>query len=244
MSARSVVVNAQRRFHGRRRRVPAMALVAGLTVVALAVGGWFTINSSLFDVRAVTVEGTSRLTPAQVLAAARVTGGGSLFLLDASSIEQRVRRLPPVASVSVTRHWPHDVVIRVVERQPAAVVVGPGEAMLLDATGVPFAPAASAQDGGKGLVEVQVDAPVPGAGERDARAAMQVLGQLPDPLRARVARLEAPSPSQVRMQLRDGRTVVWGSPTDNATKLAVLRTLLRRDARFYDVSTPDVVVTR
>jgi cell division protein FtsQ len=244
MSARSVVVNAQRRFQSRRRRLPAPLLIVAAAVVALVVGGWLVANSSLVDVREVTVEGTSRLTTEQVLDAARVTGGGSLVLLDSAAIERRVARLRPVAAVTVTRHWPHDVVIRVVERRPVAVVNSPGQPMLLDATGVAFAPAGAGHDAGQALVEVQVDEPVPGAGETDARAAMQVLATLPPTLRSRVTEMRAPTPSQVRLQLRDGRTVVWGSPTDNATKVAVLRSLLRRDARFYDVSTPDVVVTR
>jgi cell division protein FtsQ len=209
----------------------------------LAVGGWLVVNSSLFDVREVTVEGTSRLSTGQVLAAAHVTGGGSLFRLDSAAIEQRVARLRPVASVSVSRHWPHDVLIRVVERRPTAVVTGPGPAMLLDADGVAFAPVDTGAPHAE-LVDVRVDAPVPGAGEPAARAAMRVLAGLPAPLRQRVSRLLAPSPSEVRFELRGGRTVVWGSPTDSVTKVAVLRSLLHRHARFYDVSTPDVVVTR
>jgi cell division protein FtsQ len=73
---------------------------------------------------------------------------------------------------------------------------------------------------------------------------MRVFATLPDRLRQQVHGVQAPSTTNVRLQLRDGRTIVWGSPTDNATKVAVLRSLLRRSARVYDVSTPDVVVTR
>lgn len=243
MKTPSVVVNAQRRFHARRGRVPRVAMLVAAVAVALGVGGWLALNSSLVDVREVTVEGTSRLSTAQVLAAAHVTGGGSLFRVNSAAIEQRVEQLRPVASASVTRQWPHGILIRVVERRPVAVVTGPGPAMLLDADGVAFAPAPAGSAHAR-LVQVRVEEPVPGSGEPAARAAIRVLDALPSPLRRRVSSMQAPAPTDVRLQLRDGRTVVWGSAAANATKVAVLRSLLHRDARIYDVSTPDVVVTR
>ena len=243
MSARSVVVNAQRRFRARRRRVPTPVAIVLAVLLVLGVGGWLVLNSSLANVRAVTVEGTSRLTTAEVLAAANVPGGAPLFRLDASGIEARVARLRPVASVSVTRQWPHGVLITVVERRPVAVVAGPGPAMLLDAEGVAFAPA-DPRPAGSPLVDVTVDDPVPGTGDPEARAAMRVLGSLPPSLRQRVSGLQAPSADNVSLELHDGRTIVWGSPDDNATKVAVLRSLLHRSAHVYDVSTPEVVVTR
>jgi cell division protein FtsQ len=241
MRAPSVVVNAQRRFEARRRRVPGWLLVLTGAVVAVVVGTWLALNSSLVDVREVTVEGTSRLTTGQVLAAAHVTGGDSLFRVDSAAVERRVEQLKPVDSATVTRQWPHGIVIRVVERRAVAVVTSGADPMLLDLEGVAFAPAGA---DAASLVDVQVGAPVPGAGEPAARAAMRVFATLPDRLRQQVHGVQAPSTTNVRLQLRDGRTIVWGSPTDNATKVAVLRSLLRRSARVYDVSTPDVVVTR
>ena len=40
----------------------------------------------------------------------------------------------------MTRNWPHGLVIRVTERTPAAVAIGPGGDVLLDDSGVAFAP--------------------------------------------------------------------------------------------------------
>ena len=207
----------------------------------LGLGGWFLANSSLFALRYVTVEGTSRLTVAQVLDAAHVQQGSSLVRLDTGAIARRVDALAPVRRALVTRNWPHGLVIRVTERTPAAVAIGPGGDVLLDDSGVAFAPVDAPPTG---LLHVMVSADVPGPGAAAARAGMLVLAELPARLRGSVVSVQAPSADAITIHLRDGRTVVWGSPADSATKAAVLRVLLRRTARVYDVSTPSVAVTR
>jgi cell division septal protein FtsQ len=241
----AVVVSAQRRFRAHRRagsrRWLTRALVAAGVLAAVVTTGFILANSSLFAVHFVTVEGTSRLAPAEVLKAAAVREGTSLVRVDPGAVARRVERLAPVASAQVTRNWPHGLVIRVVERRPAGVVVSAGHAELLDATGVAFAMVPTAPHG---LVTVDVPAPVPGPGEAAARTAMRVLAQLPKGVRGHVASVNARSVEAVSVRLADGSTVVWGSASNGATKAAVLRTLMRRQAQVYDVSTPSVAVTR
>ena len=43
--------------------------------------------------------------------------------------------------------------------------------------------------------------------------------------------------------LRSGATVVWGVARDNERKAAVLRILLKQEAKKYDVSAPNAPVT-
>ena len=240
-----VIVRAQQRFRARRRtgsrRAMRRALAVTVVVGLLGLGGWLLANSSLVALRYVTVEGTSRLTVAEVLAAANVQEGSSLLRIDTTAIARRVDRLAPVARALVTRKWPHGLIIRVTERTAVAVAIAPDGADLLDASGVAFAPVTSPPPG---LLHVDVSAPVPGAGSQAAQAGMQVLGELPTGLRHSVLTVQAPSPDDVTIHLKDGRTVVWGSPEDATTKAAVLRVLLRKSARVYDVSTPSVAVTR
>jgi cell division protein FtsQ len=248
-SARAVagaaVVSVTSRLRDRRRAERAhtvrtvLLLVAAAAVVAGT--GWVALNSSLVAVREVTVEGTSRLSVGEVLAAADVPGGRSLFRVDPGEIAPRVERLPAVGSVTVTRDWPHRVRIEVVERQPVAVVEEPDGATLLDATGVAFARVASPPPG---LVPVTLGGPAGAAGADDARAAMAVLRALPAQVRRQVDQLRAPSPVSVSLDLEGGRRVVWGSAEDGDRKATILLALLRRPAQVYDVSTPDVVVTR
>jgi cell division protein FtsQ len=245
MSALGVVVRAQRRFRARRhagsRRWLTRALIVAVALGAVVITGFFLARSSLVALHFVTVEGTSRLTPAEVLNAASVREGTSLVRLDPGAVARRVEQLAPVADAQVTRDWPHGLVIRVVERRPAGVVVSDGHVELLDATGVAFATVSTAPHG---LVTVEVPDPVPGAGEAAARTAMRVLAQLPKGVRAHVASINARSVDAVSVRLANGSTVVWGSASDAMRKAAVLRTLMRRPAQVYDVSTPSVAVTR
>lgn len=241
----AAVIRAERRFRarrraGRRRAIRPAVVVA--TVVTLVVGvGWAALGSSLFAVQKVTVQGTSRLSVDAVLAAADVPMGESLLRISPTGIQRRVARLPMVAQVQVVRAWPHRLTIRVAERRPVAVVETPSGAVLLDRTGVAFATQPAAPPG---LVPVELSEPVPGPGAPEARAAMQVLTTLPPRLRRQVATVRADSPDAVSLRLTGGRTVMWGSPADPATKLAVLKVLLRRHrATHYDVSTPGVAVT-
>jgi cell division protein FtsQ len=224
----------------RRRRYLRPLVVLLVIGGVAAVGAWAALGSSMFALRTVTVEGVARLTSSQVLDRAALPQGRSLLLVDPAAVAARIEKLPPVASVSVTRHWPHGIVISVTERRPVAAVAGTSGWQLVDINGVAFASVSSPPSG---LIPVRVGEPMAAGGADDARSALRVFRALPTSLRSQVVQLKAASPRSVTFQLRNGREVVWGSPTDNARKLAVLRALLPRHAVRYDVSAPGVAVT-
>ncbi|HET6817070.1 MAG TPA: FtsQ-type POTRA domain-containing protein [Mycobacteriales bacterium] len=224
----------------RRLRMLRPALIAVAVVCLLSVGAWVALDSSVFALRKVTIEGLVRLTKQEVLDRAALPGGRSLLRIDPAAIAARIERLPPVAQATVTRRWPHALDIRITERRPVAVVATGGTWVLVDINGVAFATVQSAPTG---LVPVRVGAAMADGGTADARSALAVYRSLSPALRRQVVELRASSPASVSFQLHDGRDVVWGSPTDNARKLAVLRALLPRHARHYDVSAPGVAVT-
>jgi len=231
---------AWRRERRRRYLRPVLALLAVGCLVA--VGAWVALGSSMFALHTVTVEGVARVTTTQVLDRAALQPGRSLVLVDPAAVAARIEKLPPVASVSVTRHWPHGIVIDVTERRPVAAVASTSGWQLVDINGVAFATVSSPP---KGLIPVRVGGSTTAdAGlAADVRSALRVYRALPKTLRAQVVQLQASSPQSVTFQLDNGREVVWGSPTDNVRKLAVLRALLRRHAVRYDVSVPGVAVT-
>jgi cell division protein FtsQ len=89
---------------------------------------------------------------------------------------------------------------------------------------------------------VQVDVDTAGAGA--LRAASAVLSALPPDLRGQVQQVGATSPDDVRMTLRGGGEVVWGSAADSELKARVLQALRSQPADVYDVSSPLTPVTR
>jgi len=240
----SGLVRAESLFRARqratRRRTVRPLLVLAIAVTIVGGAAWAALYSPLLRLESVTVDGTSRLAPAQVRAAADAPIGVSLLRTSTVTIRRRVERLAPVATASVTRAWPHRLVIHVVERTPVAAIGTPAGVVLVDAAGVAFATAPTMP---LHLLDLRVHGAVPGAGSAAARAGLAVWTGLPQTLRRQVTWVDATSPDAVSFGLARGATVVWGSAADAADKLAVLPTLLRQHAQVYDVSTPAIAVT-
>jgi cell division protein FtsQ len=225
---------------GRARRRTQLAVTATVTaLVALAaVAGWLLLGTGVLGVREVQVTGTSLLDPDQVRSVAAIEPGVPLATLDTGSVATRLARLPAVRAVEVTRHWPRTVEIRVHERRAAAVQARGPAYVLVDRTGVAFAPV-TRRPAGLPLVSAPVDAGAPAL-----RAALDVLEQLPAGLRDQVRQVRAASREDVEVRLTRGRTVLWGSVDRGARKAAVLAVLVTRRAAVYDVSAPDAPTTR
>jgi cell division protein FtsQ len=194
--------------------------------------------SSWLGVRQLDVSGVSRVTVADVTAAAAIAPGTPLARLDLGAIEARVEKLPAVASATVHRAWPHGITVTVTERQPVATVRANGKWWLMDRTGVLFASSA-APDHARPVVQVS---PRSGAGTLSQVAA--VLGALPPDLATRTKRVTASSADSITLHLTNGAEVRWGSASASAEKAAVLRALLTHKASFYDVSIPSEPATK
>ena len=212
-------------------------VVLGLVMVLTGTTGWVVLESALLSVRTVEVTGTSRVTPAEVLAAAGVPPATPLARVDTEAVAERIRALVEVRTVSVSRQWPRSVQIVVEERVPAAVQRRGSSYLLVDASGVAFDVVRKRP---KGLPLVTA----PGAGEPALRAALTVLTSVPASVRRQLLEVRAASPEQVTLRLTRDRTVVWGSPERGDRKAAVLTALMSRRARVYDVSAPDAPTTR
>lgn len=219
-----------------RRRLRRIGV--GVAVLApLALLAWLLLGSSLLAVRQVTVTGVSQLSAAQVRTAADVPAGTPLARVDLTGVAARVRALTPVAEVDVSRRWPHELRIAVVERVAVAAVADGPRLLLLDATGTVIGPTAAVPHG---LLSLRVPTPT----GPPTIAALTVLRSLPAPLRSQLAVVAAATPDQVELLLRDGRRVVWGSPASGPQKAAAAVALLRMPGRTFDVSSPGVVTRR
>lgn len=229
---------ARKRFVRRqwaRRWLAWRGLVATLLVVGLLAGSvWLVFFSSVLAVSAVKVEGNEVLDPRQVRRVAAVPMGEPLATVDLDAIAARIEGLAPVLGVDVSRSWPDKVRIAIEERIPVAVVERDGVVRGLDKEGVIFRSYPSAPDD---LPVVRMTART----EADALAeAVTVIGVLPDDLAARVDFIEVASIDTISLQMRNGRTIFWGSAEDSENKAKVIGVLLDAapKARTYDVSVP------
>ena len=238
------VPSSVRRFmaRARQRRLRAALPWAVGAGVLLVLGGlaWLVYGTPVLGVRDVQVVGTELLTPLQVQQAVAVPIDEPLARVDLEKVRARVRAIPAVERVVVRRSWPSKLVVEVVERTPvAAVPAGPQQFTLIDGSGVPYRQV-SRQPSGLPLMRLAT----PGPADEDTRSALTVLAALSTELRDQLVAVAAPAPAQIKLELRQNRTVVWGDDTDSDTKSQVATALLRRAGSEIDVSAPSVVTIR
>jgi cell division protein FtsQ len=236
------------RAPARRRRTRWRAAFFALAALALVVGvGWALLGDRLLVVRSVSVTGTHLLAPEQVIAAAGVPLGTPLLSVDSGAAARRVEAIQQVASATVSEDWPDHLVIAVTERVPAmAIRMAGGGYDLVDPSGVIVSMAKTPPAGLPVFVTV-----LPGSalrGNPEVTTAADVLAELQPWLARQVARVSAAAVTagseQVTLNLRDGKTVRWGSTDNAAQKNRELSILLPGEVRDVDVSAPGTVVTK
>ncbi len=100
--------------------------VATFSAVLIVVGGFFVtqllLASDLFRVEQVTVQGNSRLKENQVVALSDIQIGINTFNLDLGLIGRKIEENPWVESAHVQRIFPRQLLIKIEERQPVAII--------------------------------------------------------------------------------------------------------------------------
>ena len=149
MAERSPLITGQRVRHRLRRRLGrALAaalrlggiilLLAGAAAVVAAAVQWL-LTSPRFAVAVIEVQGTSRLSPAEVREAAAISPGENLFRLNSEEVVARLRQLGPVKRAEVIRSFPNRVTLVVEERVPFTLAQA-GRLYWLDEDGVSLGP--------------------------------------------------------------------------------------------------------
>lgn len=235
-SARAAGRRASDRFGAlewRRIRLWGLLGVCVLTVVcALA---WFT---PVLSVRTVRIEGAVAVPEPQVRDVLEIPSGRSMLRIDTSAIARRVAGIPKVRTARVQRVFPSTVRVTVVERVPVLFYDSPEGAHLLDAEGVEFA----VETAPIGVPKLITDHP--GGADPLTAAAVSILAIVPAALAVLVEEVAARSISDISLNLKDGRTVLWGGTNDAERKAAVVLPLLTRPGTVFDVSSPNLVTVK
>jgi cell division protein FtsQ len=226
--------STRRRFARRawsRRWATLRGVALLLALVGLVAGaGWLVFVSSVLAVERVEVQGVRTVPAERIGRAAAVPLGVPLARVDVDRVRERVEQVPVVAHAEIARSWPHTISLEIIERAPVAAVRSGGRHRLIDASGVMYRTVAAPP---RRLPVLTV-----GDDPRAAEEAAAVVDQLPRRLARRVSHVQATTMDSIRLQLRDGRSVVWGSAESSALKAEVLSSLVKRRASVYDVSVP------
>lgn len=219
------------------RRVVAVVLV----LAVLTGAGWLVFFSDYVTAQRVEITGTSTIPDVRVRRAADVPTGTPLARVDLDKVRARVEAIPAVRSVQVSRGWPHAVRILVQERHPVGVIEHGGTLQALDRAGVLFG-AYGSRPKGLPLVQAGDD-----AGSDAVTEAGRLLASLPAKLLRRVDTVRVTTVDDVRLVLRTGPQVLWGSADSSGEKAEVLAAMMRHAARGVtevDVSVPGRPTTR
>ena len=220
---------------------PVRTVFFGLVVLAILAGaGWALLGSSLLVVRHVEVTGDRLVTAAQVRQAARIRTGAPLATVNTTTAARRVEQLTPVLSATVSRSWPDAIIITVRERTPVFAVAAVGGYQLIDSHGVTVRQAARKP----ASMPLLSTPPTALRGSPAVSSAAAVIRQLHRGLRERITSVSAGSAGSITLHLTGRITVLWGGAGHPAQKLAELGMLLRRHARYYDISDPSTPVTQ
>ncbi|GGN69686.1 cell division protein FtsQ [Streptomyces albiflavescens] len=228
---------------GRLRRLRTLIILLIAVVLAGAATVWVLYGSQWLRVERVSASGMRVLTAEQVREAADVPVGSPLISVDTDAIGERLRRkLPRIDSVDVVRSWPHGIGLKVTERTPVLIVEKGAKFIEVDAKGVRFATVSDAPKGVPALeLTVSRSARLRRFGtDRLVREAVRVAGDIPAAVARDTRTLKVRSYDSISLELKDGRTVAWGSGEKGRAKARTLTALMKAapGARHFDVSAP------
>jgi len=116
-----------------------------VAVIAVVFVGWWgakplyrdekPLVAEWFQVREVTVSGTSRVTYEDVLERLRLQSGETLFSVNSTVLVDRLKSHPWIKEAIVNRALFHTLAVTITERRPAAVLRTPSLNLLLDEEG-------------------------------------------------------------------------------------------------------------
>lgn len=118
---------------------------------AVAGGSYvFLSRSDIFKITEFIVAGNTQVPQQQILARAELKRGLNLLALDIDQVEKKTLSHPWIEKVSVKRHWPSTVEIRVNEYRPLALInierEGRKQLSYVNKKGVVFAPSTPSRD--------------------------------------------------------------------------------------------------
>ncbi|WP_068476374.1 FtsQ-type POTRA domain-containing protein [Pseudoclavibacter helvolus] len=239
----SVLGDDARRFTWRARRRRRILIWVAAVVAALVAFVATAVYSPIMSVREIVVTGVERVDKAQLDASLADLHGQPLALVTNDDVESRLQSYVLVQSYSIRVEPPSRLVVTIVERSPIGTVQTPTGYDVMDAAGVVL----WAQS------EPAIDIPTldlggQGVGSEAFASAAAVSLALPVAFRSGVATVTAKSIDDVRLTMRSGAEVVWGSAEDSDRKAQVLAALVtatsEQSISSYDVSSPETPVTR
>lgn len=183
-------------------------------IFSLAV--FFFLQSPVFRVKAVEVNGTSQLRRDQITALAGVAKGVNIFKANLKQAQSKVALNPMVKQVEITRHLPATIIINITERKAIGLVPNPGHFTVVGEDGYCLALVNDLASINLPIITgVKAPKAMPGQNINDGklRAALAYLSAMPLNMRAAVSEINVSDLNNIRMFTIDKAEVRFGDLT-------------------------------
>lgn len=202
-----------------------------LVFILCCISLFFFLHSDLFSLQKVEVEGNRRVPKEEISRLAGLEPGTNLWRIDTKGVVTRLKAHPLLETVTVKRKWPHTLVIYVREREPLALLPGPGVFWILDGEGYIMESSSRIASQKLPLISgVQVGGNAgPGTKLEDPRlkAALEVLKALPLKAREEIEEIQALEAENLLLYLPERIKVKFGDATSVEDKWERLEGVLK-----------------
>lgn len=210
IAARRREVRAQR---ARRKRRIVLAVVL---LLGIAYGAWMLTRTSVFNLEKIEVVGAKTIPQSQIVAASGLRVGQNALGLDLRAVAARVRALPDIEDVRVTRVGSLEIRIEILERTAAIEVRSGKVRWFLDQRGVSLIDQKPRD--GLPVILVAPPADVTAVSPVDASNVLAIWAKMPVDMRARLTSFSLLPDGSITFDLR-GTVVVFGTADQIDQKL-------------------------
>jgi len=226
----------------RSHRLAKILVGLGLMVTTVALGGQWVLQQSIFRVQHVTLLGLHHETAGAILAAAGLENHPTMVGVSSGSLEMSLSSFAWIDSVSVSKHWPNSIVVKVHEATPVAVAFdAKHELQFVDARGRDLGPAPLKANYPTLVYLSPKDAIWPYG--RAGVAAALVASKLPKAFSAQVSQITVGAAGDVTLKMTTPVSFILGPPTELRAKFVAIASVIAhttlKPGDVVDVSVPD-----
>ena len=106
-----------------------------LFMAILSIGGFFLLNSDVFNVAEIKISGNNELDKDEIIRRAQISQGESIFNIRISQILENISKMPYIKKVEVKRRLPQTIEIQVTEREGKILLKNISMYILIDDEG-------------------------------------------------------------------------------------------------------------
>lgn len=117
----------------KKRKIKYFRIFLALSIFVFLV--FMFLKMPIFNVRNVLIEGNSKVETDDILKLSKIGDNTNIFFLDKEKIENNILENRYIESASISRKFPKDIHIEIVERKPAAIVPSMKDYLLVDRYG-------------------------------------------------------------------------------------------------------------